>query len=609
MGNSHRVKIKHALSPLTGALLVVVFAFCVQVFLFSSTIAQFYPNLDEVAHIMFATRYNPDMDWTSWFREGFRRHFANYEGWISGDSTYIRPVTQLFYTINYEIFGDAFGRFLYSNYLLHALNAGAIFYLGARFLRLTTPFALLAALAALLSPAMNSTMFAYPAFSYDILAALFYLLTLICLLHGWVLPTLTFLIIGILTKEVGLFAAIAAAMVTLLHDWAAGRLRPRTVLVALAYLAVVPLWFGLRYVFAGGFEHVSVAQSMGAQTAVLNAIKAMFYWPTMLALDDVRGNLQSLIGGHIDPALLGWLVLLGLNALAIALLGGALLYGLWHLVRVARDHVAEMAVVIFFCGALAFVSLFMLEARYGPLVFSLGGLLLVAGLARMPLVRLRPVFGLLLVAMLINGAWVSSSILRPQPAALLEDYRNASRQIDEIIKKADGDNRRIYVMHRFEDYVTLSVVADFLGSDARPLTVVHMSDICKFQPAPAGQLSITSVESGVFRITDHLPACAAYSFKAAQTSPLFVHEPGARIERSDEIAYRFPNERIVRVEPSGQPVYDYGRDMILELRPQGAATLVFWDFAHATYRAVNLAPTDKPDAIISIPADPPDAAG
>ena len=109
-------------------LVVFLAAFVMISLYFQNEVRDFVPTDDDIILITESTPYAKPVDFARWFttgQSGLWRPYAEYTGTIADD---IRPVIDGCFYLNYLVWGDRWGNYLYLNFLVMAAAAAWIYY-------------------------------------------------------------------------------------------------------------------------------------------------------------------------------------------------------------------------------------------------------------------------------------------------------------------------------------------------------------------------------------------------------------------------------------------------------------------------------------------------
>jgi hypothetical protein len=417
--------------------------FLLEIVLFRTLIENYYPSGDDIALIVNSTSYTRTLDPTLWLTSGFSQYFRVHPETPASGSDFIRPGVNVVFWANYSIFGDSWGSYLYANYLIHAVACGMAFWLARGFLKVPWTLSLAAPVIMFLTPTVGGLLNSSSWIS-DPMGAILAGAALLLVLHErWVFGTLL-LLAAVFTKEINVFAPLAAAiMFLLMHHRRQSRHQRRGYLPATVLLCVpLSVWLLVRFMLFHGFHNTYALDELTSPlTMALREILALCVWPTgLLAEVDVPGSLQSLLKGESFSAL-GAILGLLVNAAAIIGLLTAVLCLRKPLVQ--QKYSQEILLQPWFFGILGIVIVLGLGGlRFGyglPIVGIPLALAMITKVQRLP-VRL-------FVAMILIAVTVQGAIQFPINAG----YRDCelSRNLFSTLQ-ANGDKYdRLYLFNDF----------------------------------------------------------------------------------------------------------------------------------------------------------------
>ena len=350
--------------------IVGVLAFAAQFVLFRGVVADYYPHYDEFALLCNSTPYARPLDPTRWITSGFSKYFITYPEINVPSTAFVRPMANLTYWVNYCLFGDSWGNYLYAGYLFAAVACGLVFWLARGFLE--TPRWLSAAAAAIMFLAPSASHLRFnPAYAFDMLAAR----------------------LGGNCFAIGLEGAMPggrnSACRGVIHervrrDYARGGGRSRSSLIrrrsgrwptvsdglrTIALLVPLGVWIAVRLAFFRGLSEVySVRELLRPWALAVSAANGLLHWPLGFLPEgaDVVASFRSLLfHGDLRSAPVVLAVLANLAVLV-------LLVRLLHNLRKRADrekYCRESLLWPWLLGSLAVVVALSLSTRMGCSVY------------------------------------------------------------------------------------------------------------------------------------------------------------------------------------------------------------------------------------------------
>lgn len=528
---------------------------------------------DDIALFMTAR----DEDLRYWLSRGYSDFFelAQYP--------FIRPVSHGVMRLGQIAFGGAFGLYFLPFFLMLGLGSWAALRLAAA---LELPRTALWALAPvlLLQPAWIAPGLLFITFQQDALAGIWCMLAaLACWQRRWLVAA-ALLLLAVFTKEIALFAPIAAALWALLwvRSWRG----------AAVMIAPLVIWAVLRSLMIGSVSGGTYVTTGGGLVSGL--LRGLAIWPTgFMTPADIKGLLAA-IGrdGLAGLAAAPWVAAsLLLNLLIDLLIAVAALAAAVRLWRGGRAPVAqaEGLVLIWTLGAFGLVALVAYDLRFAAALHPVL-ILLLARLAAAPPwwpALLRPLaLGTLLL--FVAGLAVQLAV-QVQGRAHDSEPALFAALTQAVAAQPAAPDERILVLN-----APISGPAPKwdMGYWNRPGTMIFANRAHGCQRAsgvPAPQ--VTALADGRVRITLAVPDCARILVLWADDKPA-VAEAGARRPLGEDAAFsvRFPEARVERGAAAGSsPDVDFGRQVVAELRPGDVSRVLVRDWATGGFVPLDLA--------------------
>jgi hypothetical protein len=514
-----------------------------------------------------------------WLSQGYSAFFelAQYP--------FIRPVSHALMWFDQQAFGTNYGLYFLPFFGFLGLGAWAGAQLAAA-LGLGRIGQSAIGLVLLLQPAWVTPGLLYITFQQDALAGIFSLMAaLACVRRRWLLAALL-LLLAPFTKEIALFAPIAAALWALL--WL------RSWRVSLLLIAPLLIWGLVRVTMVGSVTGGTYVTS-GATSLVAGLVRGLAIWPTGFAAPGEIKALAAALGRDGPVALAGAPMVaatLALNLLLDALVAVAALGCLLRLWRrpASPDATAdaEGLVLIWTLGALGLVMLVAYELRFAGALHPVL-LLLLARLTMAPplLPRLvRPLAGGALLLFVAGLAITSVNQIAAhrrniEPAA----FAALTRAVAAVPPRQD---ERILVLNA---PVTGPAPRWQMAFWNRPGTMhtLNRAHGCLTAPdVPPPQLA--PLPGGRVRITLENPACANILVLWAQDKPALA-EAGASVPLGAGVTVdlAFPQAAVARGVTAGAvPDVNFGRLVVVELNPADFSRILVRDWQDGQYRALDV---------------------
>jgi hypothetical protein len=393
------------LTVIRGTLISTV-VFGVFALLWNSLIrAYFFPFGDDLALLSNSCPpFHPS--YSDWFLRGFYNYWYVYPDLSAHSSYFIRPMVNLSFFLNWELFGNHWSAYLLLNYLMIGLLSGVTYFIAAQELRLGWRLAVISALCVAVAPSIDSPSLLDPAFAFDLLCGLLVLCGVLALVSDALISCWILLTLAVFTKEASLFAGpLAAAIVWLrLSDVSAAK-RVRT---ALMFLLPPLVWQSFRWFEFGNDRSPNVVGPHGfMHVAIVRLYEGVLTWPVAAMVWDNPSKLQ----GHVERFALG----VNLFFWAIA----ALLF--WKnarkVVAIFRERklrISSKAYPAFVIGLFCAGSLFMplvlnLPRRFGGVFYPLFFLSLALCLGRARSTVLKWAAASLMMAIAVCGTYLICS--------------------------------------------------------------------------------------------------------------------------------------------------------------------------------------------------------
>ncbi|QIE54080.1 hypothetical protein G5B40_00650 [Pikeienuella piscinae] len=522
---------------------------------------------DDVALFETARHFGPGY----WIGTGYSEFF---EG---SDYNFLRPVSQALMWFDHLVFGASYGLYLLPVYLVLGLAAGAAVTLGAE-LGLGPVARYAVGVVILLGPAWIPPGLLYVTFQQDALAgALSLLAALACLRRRWLIASLL-LLVAVFTKEIALFAPLAAAL------WAV--IFARSLRGAALVIAPLVIWAALRVAVFGSLTGGAYAVAGDGLTGLATSLaRGLAIFPTGIArAADIKAFATDLLQTGPGAILThpGAAFAVTLNLLLDALIAWM---ALWTLTRLVRGRVsdADGLIVVWTLGATGLAMLVAAEMRFAA--------------------ALHP-FLLLLLARLACAPTAFSGVVRPIAAIALTafvgslavaDFRNIKRAANEpeprifaalqaaVESAPPNANDRLLVIHA---PVTGPAPRWLMSHWGRPGEMTYLARIfgcVEGEDAPAPDVAPSA--AGRVRVTLTLPDCARFLvFWADDRADLAANGARRALPGGGEIVYEFPDASVSTGPAAGNtPDVEFGPTIVAEFDPKDFTRILILDWATGAY--------------------------
>jgi hypothetical protein len=383
-------------SALIAGCVALLFCFGVLTLFWSLQVRKYYaPSGDEFS--LFANsakQFHPIF--SEWFLQGFSRYFVPYPEWSFGSTNFARPVVNAEYYLSSVLFGDHWGWYLLSNYLIQSLLVASVVHLSLRHLGVYLAAAVGLGFLCFVSPAFDNGALYSTSFAFDLFAALFVIAGLNQLLSGRIVSAWIFFTLALFTKETAFFALLAAAVV--IHRTSPHR-GIRRFLVPACFLVPYAVWGTLRMIAFRGVHGIYAVPAGSPGTYPVQVLKEFLRWPipfeTAYRAADGTRSISFSMGVFALLNLCFWIAAFYLSSRFLR-------------TRMRRAHNpataahagadARQAMLIFCAGSIVILLLIPnLQPRFGASFVPLFALLVVAFLEGKNSVSLRALACLLLI--------------------------------------------------------------------------------------------------------------------------------------------------------------------------------------------------------------------
>lgn len=522
---------------------------------------------DDVALFETARRSGPGY----WITTGYSEFF---EG---SDYNFLRPVSQALMWFDQLVFQASYGLYFLPVYIVLGLAAGAAVTLGAE-LGLGPVARYAIGVVILLEPAWIPPGLLYVTFQQDALAgAICLLAALACLRRRWLIASLL-LLVALFTKEIALFAPLAAALWALIfaRSWRAAAL----------LIAPLVIWAALRVVIFGSLTGGAYAVAGDGFTGLLMSLaRGLAIFPTGIAkAADIKAFGVDLLGAgpgaimaHPRAAFA-----VALNLLLDALIAWMALWTLWRLLR-GRVSDADGLIVVWTLGATGLAMLVAAEIRFAAALHPFL-LLLLARLVCVPTALNRIVRPLAAIALAAFVASLALADFRGVERAANEPEPRIFAALERAVESVPPEAKdRILVIHA---PVTGPAPHWLMSHWDRPGEMTYLARIFGCVEAPGAPAPmIAPAPDGRVRVTLTLPTCAQFLvFWADDRADLAANGARRALPGGGEIVYEFPGATVSTGLAAGNtPDVEFGPTIVAEFDPADFSRILILDWATGAY--------------------------
>lgn len=268
-------------SPFTVACLAVfVGCFLFLCATFRGELRDFYPTGDNITLVTESTPLAKPVEPGKWLRSGWSHYAGSFPEYGETASNFLRPVVNACFYVNYLVWGEAWGRYLYLNLAIVALGTALCYHVVRDLLGCGSVVSLLAAVVATLNPASFDSL-SSPIDIINSLSSLLAISAFVLIVHRRPMLALPLLVVALFVKESTAFAPFAAALSFLiLRRRDANGLNAKDYLTATALAAIpIGIWQAARWSAFHGSLDVYVTRQAGAKGIALNCLTSVLQYP------------------------------------------------------------------------------------------------------------------------------------------------------------------------------------------------------------------------------------------------------------------------------------------------------------------------------------------
>jgi hypothetical protein len=481
-------------------------------------------------------------DFADWFLKGFSDYFYVFPQWSKPYTDFIRPLDNVIIYLQSLVFGRWYTGYFLPYYLAAGAIAWCVYGLCVRN-GVTIRYATVAALLCVVSPSLIGPGLTNLAFMFDVVCGAFVISALYFLLQERFVLSLIALTFGVLTKETGLYAPVAAAVSLIL--WKQNRRW------APIMLAPVALWCAIR-MLAFGSLFGGVYKLINHTNRLKSILKGIATWPGGMIID--HGSTSFAWSFGVVALLVANAVLWLYLALSVSpwLLRPQTLVAAFD----APTQRTRATVLIWLTLGLGYCVALGLRSRFGGSVLPLFYLYLALDLSNVvqfdiapgPFVsRLlswreqwlgNPIAHVALVCILFFLA--AANVIWNVPKYLPSNASNERAfAFKQALQSLPANVRVVFIVNGPESSSRPDSVAAYLGISARLVYVTQVSGCLRANEIRGDGVQIAA--DGL--VTVHLPPCARFAFPGVSREWAYrlVQTGGFR---SDVGTYRFPNSEI-----------------------------------------------------------------
>jgi hypothetical protein len=542
------------------------FTFLVQLWLFRSIIRDYFPTADELALEVASTPIFGHFEPASWFTHGFHFYFQSFAEWQSANTDFWRPLANVLFWLNYEIFGTHWSNQLVVGYLSHALTVGLTGYVSRCAFKLSRQLTITAMIVSALSPAFWSPNDTYNSFSYntapeliqypvyqtEILCALLMICAFLAFIKRRYVLFCVVTTLALLLKETALTAPVAA--LAIIGGWWQSDDRGRAARNFIWLMLPLVLWSLARVAIFDYGKSIYVLSTSTAWGWLLKPIRNLLYLPTLLYRGPLRETKDAILGHRT-----GLVLLHGFELAVNAAWWLAVLYAVRRAyVDIRKDGLfalprPSVCGLIFALGNLCLVMLLQApDARFTYFWFALGPTAVFAALSD----RRHGVLAAMVIAaalVLPQFWWMARSL----SAGSIQSYSLSKRSARELTALLGHLPSSVGIVYLIDDLILHSTAPEYLarfaGFRGQLIVVNSIEPVsgCKAMPPSSSRYRLTRSPAGT-ELDYSAPACF-YQINEAPL-PLF-HDK--EVTRGQWMTYRFP-DMTTRDNSSGVENYDPG---------------------------------------------------
>ncbi|MEI8372046.1 MAG: hypothetical protein WCJ35_04330 [Planctomycetota bacterium] len=556
---------------------------------FHGAVRDFFPMADNVILITESTPYAMHVDFVKWFTCGWRGYSRPYAEYIGTVTDFVRPVVNGCFWLNFAIWGEKWGNYLYLNFAVMAAAAALSYYIARQLLGCERWAALLASSLLLLNPA-SITSYGIPMDIVHTLSALIAVFALVSILQKRMVCGLVLLVVALFTKESTLFAPMAAGLMwLLLRHREAGRFHAAHWVVAAA-LAAIPIgaWLLARFAVFHGFGQAYVTQDLSLMGIIVSWATFPLLWPLGLSgPTDPSSTIRGVLWRQWDM-----ISLLPIFGLFMSLITVSLV--LRALVKFVRDsswrNENDWLLWLGPWLILAFAQLITLglPVQNGLFVFVVG--IPITCLLLQRAVRTRAVASAMLVVcfqllLVVPGlSFVFTEHSRAATEARTES-RAVTQSLLSALFEAGNKHKRVYVLNDIPIRNARVQAGPFAGTKAEVVLLNNLDG-----GFPHNSLSVNMVKIGPdrYRITTRVQSPYNLLLVAAQRKELFPSVGEKSVVRNSNITYEFPVAPQPRRGVLGTEHWSIGSELQITLTDDSDFAIVGYDPPTGLYRVVTL---------------------
>jgi hypothetical protein len=557
------------------------------------SVVEYYPVQDEMSFIVNSTPLTPQFDAKEWITKGYSNYCCPYPEWSTPIYNYIRPIVNICYYLNWCMWGQSWGCYLYLHWVILAIGAALAFYVTDVLLGCSCWLA--AMVAVLLAGNLgNSAGLMVPNFCTDALCGVFVGTAFIALMrrkHFWAGAMLT---LALFTKEISIWCPFAAAATVVLGNSGENKQPCRRLIPSfVALFAPVVIWMAVRLlVFGSVMGGISQPPGQGFKGIALNVYGFVLNWPLGLAgsaLDPSTSVRALLLRSWADvswPAVVAGLFNVLLIVWAVAGIGRWLLHGGWR-----RDPPVISSMLVWVAGSMGFMLLLGLGCRHGYLFYWFALPLAAYCLARA--VSARSVTSCLCIALALATAGCLHVCATRDYYLMMYDWRvGVTRSMVDAVREAANRFEAVYVVDDFGVQSSGGSLGAFVGSPV-PVVVVNSAfaaaaDADQGSANPGTRsipvLDIRPQAGDDATIAVDLGDACRFSFPCTSPALMFPDADSPVAVRNPQMSYCFPQLKHEVGALSGRTAIVLGGKMVVRLHDARRYGIVYYDAETQTYK-------------------------
>lgn len=564
-------------------ILFTLLVFFAQIFLFREIISNYYPTDDEFALIVNSTNLHNNLDASEWFTVGFAKYFMVYPEWTPYYQNILRPAVNVVYYINSLLFGQYYGFYLLFSYLLNGIAFSMVYCLSRRVLKVSENYSIAAGIVFMFNPGLLGKFYFYPSFAFDVMAAVFAAFALVLLLKRKYYWALALSLLGLFIKETLMFLPVALAVSYIILEKKDKR-EPNYTLAAAFLLLPFVLWIAVRLSFGFVFEGASYTEHfLSAKYFGATIVQSILSWPLGIPdRVDVITNFKA--AASMDFASVHWLYLI--TSLFNLCMNAFIAFFTFRFIKDKQYlyNRTGFTILIIWLLIIYFMLIVLgLETRFGEVYYILLIPVVICIIRSGASIILKKLLYLFLGFYLIYGVVGYFSILGSENMDYYKAKFSRSKKMVDNLVKLNKMNERSILVNDVTTGFGFQSLPGFIGSNQQLVKINSLSLDDPNTMVSTGFNIETAPANDSLQMVVTLPEGMDFQFEGIDMK-LIEHKEGEWIKRSDNIWYRFPNEKITGVSQStGAATYDFGNIMELRYMVKGSTGVLYYNPSTAQY--------------------------